>query len=98
MAEVYIALIHWPALNKKGKIVATAITCIDLHDIARSALTYGVKKFFVVNPLDSGFVRARFGCDVGSGDPDCDTADQNGDGVVDPLDSGFVLARFGPCP
>ena len=52
----------------------------------------------VVDPLDSGFVLARFGCPVGTGDPSCDAADQNGDGVVDPLDSGFVLARFGVCP
>ena len=51
----------------------------------------------VVDPLDSGFVLARFGCEVGVGDPDCDAADQNGDGSVDPLDSGFVLARFGEC-
>ncbi len=50
-----------------------------------------------VDPLDSGFVLARLGCDVGGGDPDCDAADQNGDGSVDPLDSGFVLARFGTC-
>ena len=50
-----------------------------------------------VDPLDSGFVLARFGCDVGGGDPNCDTADMNGDGQVDPLDVGFVLARFGPC-
>ncbi|MCH7721207.1 MAG: hypothetical protein IH988_09515 [Planctomycetes bacterium] len=50
-----------------------------------------------VDPLDSGFVLARFGCRVGTGDPLCDAADQNGDGDVDPLDSGFVLARFGPC-
>ncbi len=50
-----------------------------------------------VDPLDSGFVLARFGCPVGTGDPLCDAADQNGDGAVDPLDSGFVLARFGPC-
>ena len=50
-----------------------------------------------VDPLDSGFVLARFGCPVGEGDPSCDAADQNGDGAVDPLDSGFVLARFGPC-
>ncbi|MCH7703094.1 MAG: hypothetical protein IID37_15550, partial [Planctomycetes bacterium] len=47
---------------------------------------------------DSGFVLARFGCPVGTGDPSCDAADQNGDGSVDPLDSGFVLARFGECP
>ena len=50
-----------------------------------------------VDPLDSGYVLARFGCSVGTGDADCDAADQNGDGLVDPLDSGFVLARFGAC-
>lgn len=50
-----------------------------------------------VDPLDSGFVLARFGCSVGTGDPACDAADQNDDGVVNPLDSGFVLARFGEC-
>lgn len=51
----------------------------------------------VVDPLDSGFVLARFGCPVGTGDPDCDLGDANGDGVVDPLDVGYVLSRFGPC-
>ena len=50
-----------------------------------------------VDPLDAGFVLARFGCPVGTGDASCDAADQNGDGAVDPLDSGFVLARFGSC-
>lgn len=51
-----------------------------------------------VDPLDSGFVLARFGCEVDAGDPECDAADQNGDGNVDPLDVGFILARFGNCP
>lgn len=49
----------------------------------------------LVDPLDGGFVLARFGCEVDSGDAGCDAADTNGDGVVDPLDSGFVAARFG---
>lgn len=49
-----------------------------------------------VDPLDAGFVLARFGCNIA--DADCQDADQNGDGTVDPLDAGFVLARFGPCP
>lgn len=51
-----------------------------------------------VDPLDSGFVQARFGCIVGSGNAECDEADVNGDGLVDPLDVGYVLARFGICP
>ena len=52
---------------------------------------------WTVDPLDSGFILARLGCDVGAGDPNCDTSDLNGDGLVDPLDVGFVLARFGEC-
>lgn len=51
----------------------------------------------VVDPLDTGYVLARFGCSVGAGNANCDDADVNADGVVDPLDSGYVLARFGKC-
>ena len=51
----------------------------------------------VVDPLDTGFVLARFGCSVGAGNATCDAADVNADGVVNPLDSGYVLARFGEC-
>ncbi|MCH7701889.1 MAG: hypothetical protein IID37_09390 [Planctomycetes bacterium] len=52
----------------------------------------------IVDPLDSGFVLARFGCEFPGDGLNCLAADANGDGIVDPLDSGFVLARFGPCP
>ena len=51
MSNVYIALIHHPIYNKRKDIVATCITGFDLHDIARTALTYGVKKYYVVNPM-----------------------------------------------
>jgi hypothetical protein len=50
MGSVYLALLHYPVLNKKGDVVATCITPFDLHDIARSSATYGIKKYFVVNP------------------------------------------------
>lgn len=51
MADVYIALIHHPVYDKQHKVVTTSITNMDIHDIARSALTYGVKRYFVVNPV-----------------------------------------------
>jgi hypothetical protein len=51
MANIYLALLHYPVYNKRGDIVTTCITGFDLHDIARSCATYGVKKYFVVNPL-----------------------------------------------
>ena len=51
MANVYIALLHHPVYNKRKDIVTTSITGFDLHDIARSCATFGVKKYYVVNPL-----------------------------------------------
>lgn len=49
--RLYIALMHYPVLNKNGEIIASAVTNLDLHDIARAAKTYGIRKFFVVTPL-----------------------------------------------
>ncbi|MFH1542040.1 MAG: RNA methyltransferase [bacterium] len=51
MANVYLALVHYPVYNKHQTIVSTCITGFDLHDIARAAITFGIKKYFVVNPL-----------------------------------------------
>jgi len=47
---IHIALMHYPVYNKNKEIVTTCITGFDLHDIARTALTFGVSKYFVVNP------------------------------------------------
>lgn len=51
MAELYLALLHHPMLDKNGQIVTTALTNMDIHDIARSALTYGVRRFYVAHPV-----------------------------------------------
>ncbi|MFH1347822.1 MAG: RNA methyltransferase [Candidatus Margulisiibacteriota bacterium] len=51
MANIYLALLHHPVYNKRKEIVSTCITGFDLHDIARAAATFGVKKYFVVNPM-----------------------------------------------
>jgi hypothetical protein len=45
-----IALIHYPVYNKRREVVTTALTNLDLHDIARSARTYGLEKFYIVTP------------------------------------------------
>jgi len=47
----YIGLLHYPVYNKRGEIIASAITNLDLHDLARLAKTYGAKRFYVINPL-----------------------------------------------
>jgi tRNA (guanine37-N1)-methyltransferase len=50
--RLYIGLLHYPVYNKNEKKIASAITNIDLHDMARLSRTYGVKTFFVVTPLE----------------------------------------------
>ncbi|MCI0454012.1 MAG: tRNA (guanosine(37)-N1)-methyltransferase TrmD [Candidatus Dadabacteria bacterium] len=49
--NVYIALIHYPVYNKDLKVITTAFTNLDVHDIARAGRTYGVKGFFLVHPV-----------------------------------------------
>lgn len=51
MGDLYLALLHHPVLDKNGQVVTTALTNMDVHDIARSARTYGVRRFFVVHPV-----------------------------------------------
>lgn len=53
MADVYLALIHAPVYNKNMETVATSITNLDLHDIARSSTTYGIKRYYVVHPAEA---------------------------------------------
>ena len=40
---IYIALLHTPVINRNGAIVTTSVTNMDIHDLARSARTYGVR-------------------------------------------------------
>lgn len=53
MAPVYIGLIHYPIYNKHMEVVTTALTNYDLHDIARTAKTYDVKRYFIVHPVEA---------------------------------------------
>lgn len=46
-----IALVHHPVLDKQGAVVTTALTNLDVHDLARSARTYGCSDYFVVHPI-----------------------------------------------
>lgn len=51
MRRVAVALVHHPVLDRQGRIVTTAITNLDLHDIARSAHTYGIEELFIAHPV-----------------------------------------------
>ena len=49
---LWIALLHHPVVNREGRVVATAITNLDVHDIARAARTYRARGYFIVTPIE----------------------------------------------
>lgn len=49
--SLYVALVHYPVLNRRGEIIASAFTNLDLHDMARTACTYAVPACYIVTPL-----------------------------------------------
>jgi hypothetical protein len=53
MRRVAAALVHFPVLDRQAAVVTAAITNIDLHDISRSALSFGLTDFFVVHPVEA---------------------------------------------
>ncbi|MBW2039852.1 MAG: RNA methyltransferase [Deltaproteobacteria bacterium] len=54
-----MALVHYPVYDRQGRVIATALTTIDIHDLARLARTYGLGGFYVVTPLRSQQELAR---------------------------------------
>jgi tRNA (guanine37-N1)-methyltransferase len=52
-ARTAIALVHHPVHDRTGKVVTSAVTNLDIHDLSRSSATYGVGRCFVVTPIAS---------------------------------------------
>jgi hypothetical protein len=46
-----VALVHHPIRDRRGDTVTASVTNLDLHDIARTARTYGVDRFYLVTPV-----------------------------------------------
>ena len=49
--QLFVALLHFPVYNKAREIVATSLTTLNLHDLARLTATYGTSGCYVVTPL-----------------------------------------------
>ncbi len=45
-----IALVHHPVLDRRGDIVTSAVTNLDIHDLARLATTYNLSRYYLVTP------------------------------------------------
>jgi hypothetical protein len=54
-----LALIHHPVVNKRNELIGSAVTNLDLHDIARAAKTYGVAKYFITTPYQDQHLLLR---------------------------------------
>ncbi len=51
MRRLAVALVHHPVLDGRADIVTTAVTNLDVHDLARSARSYGCSDYFVTHPI-----------------------------------------------
>jgi len=51
MRRLAVALLHYPVRDGQGKVVTTAVTSVDIHDIARSARTYNVDRYYLIHPV-----------------------------------------------
>jgi hypothetical protein len=50
-SAIFLALVHHPVLDKSGQVVTTALTNVDVHDLARSARTFGLQGCYIVTPV-----------------------------------------------
>src|SRR4029078_4651502 len=52
-ARTHLALVHHPVVDRTGAVITTPLTNFDIHDLARSALTYGLAGYHIVTPITS---------------------------------------------
>jgi tRNA (guanine37-N1)-methyltransferase len=50
-ARTHVALVHHPVFDRTGAVVTTSLTNFDIHDLARSSLTYGLAGYHIVTPV-----------------------------------------------
>jgi hypothetical protein len=53
MRRLSIALVHHPVLDAKGAVGTSTLTTMDVHDLSRSARTYGCEAFYIVHPIEA---------------------------------------------
>jgi hypothetical protein len=51
MRRVSAVLIHHPILDRGRQVVTGAVTNLDIHDIGRSAHTFGLENFYIAHPI-----------------------------------------------
>jgi hypothetical protein len=49
--HIAVALVHHPVYDRHQDVVTTSVTSVDIHDIARTARTYGCEPYYMVTPI-----------------------------------------------
>jgi tRNA (guanine37-N1)-methyltransferase len=49
--DMFVTLVHYPIKDKDNNIISTAVTNLDIHDIARLSATFGFKNYYIVTPI-----------------------------------------------
>lgn len=49
--KIAVGLVHYPIHDRHKKIVATNVTNLDVHDIARASRVFGISKYYIVHPM-----------------------------------------------
>lgn len=49
--KIALGLLHYPIYDRQKKVVATNVTNLDVHDIARACRVYGVDRYYIIHPM-----------------------------------------------
>jgi hypothetical protein len=49
--KIAVGLIHWPIYDRQRTVVATNVTNLDVHDIARACRVYGIERYYIIHPM-----------------------------------------------
>jgi hypothetical protein len=52
-SRLSVALVHHPVLDAKNAVGTSTLTTIDVHDLSRSARTYGCEALYIVHPIEA---------------------------------------------
>lgn len=50
LPDLSLILLHDQMVNKNGEFITSSLTLIDVHDLARSCRTFGLKTLFIAHP------------------------------------------------
>lgn len=49
--KIALGLVHYPIHDRHGKVVATNVTNLDVHDIARASRVFGISRYYIIHPM-----------------------------------------------